>query len=145
MQSNSDHGMNSRLCGFGVFLLVLGVAGYGGIKLAESRIEKTAHWPKVTGRIVTSEVATAIVKTGPVRRASDVATIRYAYSVGGREFVCDRERVVPMLHYKPDGTPEETVRRYPVGRSVDVYDAAMGQPRPRRSTSNARSGQLPAI
>ena len=30
-------GINSRLCGSGVILLLLGAAGFGGIKLAESR------------------------------------------------------------------------------------------------------------
>ena len=113
--------MHKRLCVFGVVLLVLGAAGYGGARLAESRVEETAHWPTVPGRIVTSEVSTAVVKTGPVRRASDVANIRYAYSVNGRDFECDGLRVIPMLHVTPEGTPEELVRRYPVGRVVDVY------------------------
>jgi hypothetical protein len=35
-----------------------------GISLAESRIDATAHWPKTSGRLVSSEVSTAVGKTG---------------------------------------------------------------------------------
>ena len=122
MRSNSDsNAMNHRLCGVGGVLLLIGVAGYFGIRVAESRVHATARWPSVTGHIVTSEVSTATVKTGPVRRTSPIAKIRYAYSVNGQDLQSDGLRVVPMLHTTPEGTPEEIVDRYPVGKSVKVF------------------------
>src|SRR5688572_27147357 len=122
MQANADsRSMNHRLCGLGVFLLVLGVGGYGGIKVAQARVHKTALWPSVPGRIVTSEVTTGVVKTGPVRQVNPVARIRYSYTVNGQRYEGDGQRVVPMLHTRPEGTPEELVARYPVGRIVTVY------------------------
>jgi hypothetical protein len=113
--------MNVRMCGLGAVLLLLGVAGYGGVKWAEARADATARWPSVPGQIVTSEVSTALVKTGPVRRVSPVAKIRYAYTVRGQRYECDGLRVIPMLHSRPEGTPEELVARYPAGKNVAVY------------------------
>lgn len=122
MSSNAnDRAMNVRLCGLGFVLLAVGIAAYGGIGLGQSRIAATARWPKTSGRIVSSEVGMAVIKTGRVRRATDVANIYYTYTVDGREFKCDGLRVVPMFHPTPEGTAEELVRRYPVGRRVDVY------------------------
>ena len=122
MSSDSaSRAMHARLCGLGVFLLVLGLAAYGGVQLAIARVNDTARWPSVSGRVVASEVSTAVVKTGPVRRFTPVANIRYTYSVEGQRYECEGGRVVPMLHFRPEGTPEELVARYPVGSSVTVF------------------------
>lgn len=122
MHSTADsHTINHRLVGLGVLLILVGVAGYFGIKLGEARVNATAHWPAVTGHVEISELSTATVKTGPVRRTTPIAKIRYAYSVNGQRLECDGLRVVPMLHTNPEGTPEEIVARYPVGKSVKVF------------------------
>ena len=121
MQSNSDsRAMNHRLCGLGVLFILLGLVGYGVIQWAAGRIDATAKWPSVTGRIVTSEVDRGMSRTGRTWRYGDIANIRYAYTVNGQRYECEQLRMFPMLH-SSDGTPSELVARYPAGTSVTVY------------------------
>jgi hypothetical protein len=119
--SSESRAFQHRLCGFGLFLVVLAAIGLAGLAVAKRRIAQTAQWPSVRGRIVTSEVTTTAVKTGRVFRESLVANTVYSYSVNGRNFRGDARRVVPMLHFETEGTPEEIVGKYPVGKSVTVY------------------------
>jgi len=122
MQSDADsRAVTHRLNGLGILLLVVGVAGFGGLQVGKARIKAVAQWPSVSGQIVKSEVSTATVKTGRVTRTQPIAETRYSYSVEGKTYEGEFRRVVPMLHMKPEGTPEEIVSRYPVGRNVEVY------------------------
>ena len=122
MQSDSDsRAVTHRLNGLGILLLVVGVAGFGGLRVGKARIKAVAQWPSVSGQIVKSEVSTATVKTGRVTRTQPIAETRYSYSVEGKTYESEFRRVVPMLQMKAEGTPEEIVSRYPVGRNVEVY------------------------
>jgi hypothetical protein len=120
MQSNPNP-MYARLCGFGLFFLVGGVIASIGVMIGEARMNATETWPSVAGRIVVSEVSTATVRTGPVRRVEPIAKIHFAYSVNGRSYQGEGLRVAPMLHTEAEGTPTELVSRYPVGKAVEVY------------------------
>ena len=118
MQSDADsRAVVHRLNGLGILLLVVGVAGFGGLQVGKARIKAVAQWPSVSGQIVKSEVSTATVKTGRVTRTQPIAETRYSYSVEGKTYESEFRRVVPMLHMKPEGTPEEIVSRYPVGET----------------------------
>jgi len=110
-----------RLCGFGLFLLFVGVAGVAGLEVARRRIAQTAQWPAVKGQMVTSEVVTGTVKNGRVLIVSPHAKTVYTFSVDGKNYVGEGRRVIPMLHFDTEGTPEQVVAKYPVGKSVKVY------------------------
>ncbi len=113
--------LQHRLCGFGLFLLFLGVVGVAGIQVGKTRVNQVTQWPSTTGRIVTSELTTSTVKTGRVLKIDAIAKIIYTYSVNGKSYRSEGLRVVPMLHFKPEGTPEKLLAKYPVGKSVNVY------------------------
>jgi hypothetical protein len=122
MNSNSEsRQIGARCCGLGAVFLLLGIVAYCGGQCVQPYIDRVAHWPSVTGKIVTSKVSTATVKTGRVVHSSPVADIQYAYTVKGEDYRGGQLRPLPMLHMKPEGTPDELVDRYPVGRSVQVY------------------------
>ena len=110
-----------HLNAIGILLLIVGVAGFGGLQVGKARIQAVAQWPSVSGQMVKSEVSTSAVKAGRVTTIQPIAVTRYSYSVEGKTYEAEFRRVVPMLHRKPEGTPEEIVARYPVGRNVEVY------------------------
>jgi hypothetical protein len=118
-QSNSV-AIKKRLFIAGVIVLLIGTIMFGSAVLAKARVSATSTWPSVTGRVITSEMSTATVKTGKVARSEPVAKIEYRYAVEGRQYECDRLRVIPMLHSSAPA-PQETLDRYGVGHSVTVY------------------------
>jgi hypothetical protein len=122
MQSPSEtRAIGTRCLMAGVIFLVLGILGFVCMHRAQSYIDRVAQWPSVDGKIVTSEIteSTSWGKYG--RRTSRFADIEYAYTVYGQNYQGEHLRLLPMLHMKSDGTLEELVARYPVGRSVQVY------------------------
>jgi len=122
MQSPSEtRAIGVRCCVAGVIFLVLGLVGFLAMQTAQSYADRVAQWPSVNGKIVTSYTSkvTSAYKYG--FRTTVFADIEYAYSVNGENYQGEHLRVLPMLHMKSDGTPEELVARYPVGRSVQVY------------------------
>jgi hypothetical protein len=119
--TSESRALRHRLCGFGLLLVFAGAVGLGGLEIAKRRIAQTAQWPSVTGRIVKSEVATAAVKNGRALIISDHADTVYSFTVNGTSYRGECRRVVPMLHFNTEGSPEEVVARYPVGKSVTVY------------------------
>lgn len=122
MNSNAEsRQIGARCCVVGAFFVLLGIVAFCGGRRVQPYIDRVAQWPSVTGHIVTSKVSTATVRTGPVVRTSPIADIQYAYSVKGVDYRGEQLRPLPMLHMKPEGTPEELVNRYPDGRSVQVY------------------------
>lgn len=122
MTPKSDtRAMGVRCCIAGVVFLLLGIAGFVGMQMASSYAGRAQQWPSVDGKIVTSEVSTATSRFKYGVRTTLVADIEYAYTVNGENYQGEHLRLLPMLHMKPDGTPEDLVARYPVGRSVEVY------------------------
>ncbi len=119
--TSESRALQHRLCGFGLFLLFLGVVGVAGIHVGKTRVNQVTQWPSTTGRIVTSELSTATVKTGRVLKVDAIAKIIYTYSINGKSYRSEGLRVVPMLHFTPEGTPQELLSKYPVGKSVKVY------------------------
>jgi hypothetical protein len=126
MRSSSETRAIGRRCLIaGVIFLVLGIGAFIGMQLAQSHSDHVAQWPSVDGKIVTSEIATVTGRFKYGIRTSVVADVGYVYSVNGQTFQGEHLRLLPMLHMKGEGTPEEIVTRYPVGRSVEVfYDPA---------------------
>jgi hypothetical protein len=121
MKTNSEvQARRVRMAIAGGIILLIGVVIFGGAMLAKSRTAKTAKWPSVKGRITRSEIVTSATKTGPVVKVEPVAEISYDYSVEGRQYEGYRLRVIPMLHSTAP-TPEETVARYRLGKTVEVY------------------------
>ena len=122
MQSNSETRAIGRRCLIaGVIFLVAGIGAFLGMQMAKSYANRVGQWPSVTGKIVTSEIATVTGRFKYGIRTSLVADIEYAYTVNGQDYQGEHLRLLPMLHMKPDGTPQELVARYPLGRSVEVY------------------------
>ena len=122
MQSPSETRAIGRRCLIaGVIFLVLGVGAFIGMQMAQSHADRVAQWPSVEGKIVTSEISTSTGWSKYGRRTTQVADIEYAYTVTGEKYQGEHLRVLPMLHLKSDGTLEEIVARYPVGRTVQVY------------------------
>ena len=122
MQSPSETRAIGRRCLIaGAIFLVLGLAAFIGMQMAQSHIDRAQEWPSVDGEIVTSEIATVTGRFKYGIRTSVVADIGYVYSVNGQNYQGEHLRLLPMLHMKGEGTPEEIVARYPVGRSVEVY------------------------
>ena len=122
MQSPSETRAIGRRCLIaGVIFLVLGVGAFIGMHMAQSHADRVAQWPSVEGKIVTSEISTSTGWSKYGRRTTRIADIEYAYTVTGEQYQGEHLRVLPMLHLKSDGTLEEIVARYPVGRTVQVY------------------------
>lgn len=121
MAASEARALQHRLCGFGLLLVFVGGAGIGGLQIAKRRIAQTSQWPSTSGKIVTSEVATGAVKNGRVLIVSPHAKTDYSYTVNGKSYRGEQRRVVPMLHFDTEGTPEQVVAKYPVGKSVTVY------------------------
>lgn len=122
MQSPSETQAIGRRCLIAaVIFVVLGIGAFLGMQMASSYADRVAQWPSVSGKIVTSEVTTATTRTKYGLRTTLVADIKYAYSVSGENYQGLHLRLLPMLHMKPGGTPEELVAEYPVGRTVEVY------------------------
>jgi hypothetical protein len=119
--ASESRAFQHRLCGFGLFLLFLGVVGMAGIQVAKRRIGQTAQWPSVKGTVVTSEVVTGTVKNGRTLIVSPHANTVYTFAVDGKSYRGEGRRVVPMLHFDTEGTPEEVVAKYPKGKAVTVY------------------------
>jgi len=122
MNSNSEfRQIGVRCCACGALFALLGIVAFCGGRSVTTYIDRVAQWPAVTGTIVTSEVSTATTRTGRVVRSEPVADIQYAFSVDGKDYRGVHLRPLPMLHMKPEGTPDELVARYPAGRSVQVH------------------------
>lgn len=119
--TSESRALQHRLCGLGLTLVFIGGAGVGGLMVAQRRIAQTSQWPSVTGKIVTSEVVTGTVKNGRTLIVSPHAKADYSYAVNGKSYRGENRRVVSMLHFDSEGTPEQVVAKYPVGRSVTVY------------------------
>jgi Protein of unknown function (DUF3592) len=118
--SSDTRAIHVRFCWAGAALFVGGLVGFVGLQLAAARAQETATWPSVTGRIITAEASTRIVKTfGSPPRVARVADVRYVYFVNGQRYRCDGVRVIPMLHYEE--LPDELVDRFHVGMTVAVY------------------------
>jgi hypothetical protein len=119
--TSESRALQHRLCGFGLLLVFAGAVGVGGLEVAKRRIAQTAQWPSVTGRIIKSQVATGAVKNGRTLIISDHADTIYTFTVNGKSYRGESRRVVPMLHFNTEGSPEEVVAKYAVGKSVTVY------------------------
>jgi hypothetical protein len=122
MNSNSEfRQIGARCCAFGGVFVLLGIVAFCGGRSVRTYIDRVAQWPSVTGKIVTSKVSTATVRTGRFVRSDPVADVQYTFSVDGKDYRGVHLRPLPMLHMKPEGTPDELVARYPAGRSVQVH------------------------
>jgi hypothetical protein len=122
MNSNSEfRQIGARCCACGAVFALLGIVAFCGGRSVRTYIDRVAQWPSVTGKIVTSKVSTATVRTGRFVRSDPVADVQYAFSVAGKDYRGMHLRPLPMLHMKPEGTPDELVARYPAGRSVQVH------------------------
>ena len=115
----SDSGFLPVLIVFAPMALVLAVA----FAAAFARTRKAAKWPQASGRIVASRLAamrTPDMEGGA--RVQNVATVAYEFSVAGRKIRGSR---ISTGAAPADATPEETLKRYPVGATVMVfYDPA---------------------
>ncbi len=86
--------------------------------LREARASVT--WPAVDGRIVESELAFELIKSGHNVHRQYKAHVVYEYSIGGRTYRSDR------VAFNDDGGSgpqpvQRTVNRYPRGARVTVY------------------------
>jgi len=95
-------------------------------------VRKSATWPKVLGRIVSSEV----IDTSDAEGSSYEIKLAYEYSVQGPIYRCDR---FGWMGNKTAGLKSDANRileSYPVGRAVGVYydpsDPAQAVLEPRR-------------
>lgn len=119
--TSESRALQRRLCCFGLVLLFVGVLGVAGLQVAKQRVAQTAHWPSVKGQVVTSEVVTGAVKNGRTLIVSPHAKTVYTFVVNGKSYRGEGRRVVPMLHFDTEGTPEQVVAKYPKGKAVTVY------------------------
>jgi hypothetical protein len=109
-----------------VFFLLLGGAliFFGGKQIAEGFASR--NWLPVQGRVIDSHVDTRTVtkKSGNSRRTVTeyVTTIRYSYTVAGREFTGDRINVESGGYTGTDRSAAYNLAgRYPVGVAVLVH------------------------
>jgi hypothetical protein len=89
-------------------------------KLVEVR--RARSWPSTPGRVVASGTEALPVPSGGPRSTDtelrNFARVEYVYTVGGREYRCDR---VSIGENTGNFEVPETSARYPVGKAVTVY------------------------
>ena len=119
-QSESDKKKSEGRTQRHALLFIWGIIGTIGLvlilygQLQRRRARASAEWPVVPGRIVTSEVTSHTDEDGTTYSAD----IEYVYTVEGIEHRSD----VVVIGGHPYGA-QETVSRYPVGKTVSVsYD-----------------------
>ena len=112
--------MAGLLIVFGVFVVAIAALScfHVGRVLREARASVT--WPAVNGRIVESELAFELIKSGQWVYRQYKAQVVYEYSLGGRTYRSDR------VAFNADGgislqPAQRTVNRYPRGARVTVY------------------------
>src|SRR5215475_6849563 len=80
-------------------------------------VRKSATWPKVLGRIVSSE----IIDTSDAEGSSYEIKLAYEYSVQGAIYRCDRFGWMGNNTAGLKSDANRIVESYPVGRAVGVY------------------------
>jgi len=106
------------LIGGPVLILVGGVVAFGFGKPIINDAKQSENWPTVAGEIVRSRVVNSRNSDGDKMYSAE---IEYRYEVDGQEHKSNR------VAFGGDGSSSSTsmakkvTRRYPVGKTVDVY------------------------
>ncbi len=112
--------MAGSLIVLGAFVVVAAALSFIHVHRVLREASASVTWPAVTGRIVESELAFELVKSGQWTYRRYDAHVVYEYSIGGRTYRCER------VSFNDDGgsSPQpvqRTVNRYPQGARVTVY------------------------
>lgn len=100
-------------------VLVGAIVLLGAIRL-RSRGRQILKWPTVTGKVISSEMASRGEAAGGSKVTAQ-ATVRYAYRVDGKPYESERIRSAPDGNRQRPGEAEEILARYPIGSRVSVH------------------------
>ncbi|MEE8117042.1 MAG: DUF3592 domain-containing protein [Gemmatimonadales bacterium] len=112
--------MAGSLIVFGAFIVVAAALSFVHVRRVLREAKASVTWPSVTGRIVESELAFELIKSGQSVYRQYEAHVVYEYSIGGRTYRCDR------VSFTDDDSSslqpvQRTVNRYPRDARVTVY------------------------
>jgi Protein of unknown function (DUF3592) len=109
-----NYWIDAFLAGFAVLIFITGMLMYLFHGHQRREISASKYWPSVVGTVVASAVEQRNLENKKVYSA----TVRYTYSVGGKEYQSDR------IFWGPNEGAEkkmaDIVAAYPVGKGVWV-------------------------